>query len=150
MKKTTLLFIMLLVGQLLAFGQYTIIPDDSLKKDLNSIHVSNIVPNLYSQESKNSERNGLKNDSDDTHLYSKVFDQDSFTMYPNPVRNTLYVTTDTKNSSIEIYNVTGKLLFNKSLEIGKTPISVNDLKAGVYLVKFSSGSNSLTKKLIVI
>ena len=149
MKKTTLLITMLLVGQSFVFAQNTKATDNGFKTDLTSINISNSIANTVPEASKNSESNVVKDDLDGIQLSSKVFDQDVFSMYPNPVRNTLYVTTNTQNSTIEIYNVTGKLLFKKSLGLGKTPISVSDLKVGVYLVKFSSEANTITKKLIV-
>jgi len=149
MKKTTLLFTILLVGQLFVFAQYEKVPDTSNKTNLTSIQINDAVSDSFSKGSKNSESNSVSDKLDSSIVSSKIFDQDLFSMYPNPVRNTLYVTTNTQNASIEIYNVTGKLLFKKSLGFGKTPISVNDLKAGVYLVKFSSEANTITKKLIV-
>lgn len=117
--------------------------------NLTCIYVDDASAGYLSGWSKDAVSNFVNDELECTTLSARGFNQNSYTMYPNPVRNTLYVTTNMQDSSMEVYNVTGKLLFKKSLSFGKTPVSVSNLKPGVYLVKFSSGANSLTKKLIV-
>lgn len=73
----------------------------------------------------------------------------SFNMYPNPASNTLYVTTKTNNSVINIYNITGKIVLTKTLSQGDNLVNVSRLASGVYLARFSSDNQVDTKKLII-
>jgi len=73
----------------------------------------------------------------------------SFSMYPNPTSNTLYVDAKTNNSVINIYNITGKIILTKTLSQGDNMVDVSRLVSGVYLARFSSDNQVDTKKLII-
>jgi len=73
----------------------------------------------------------------------------SFSMYPNPTSNTLYVDVKTNNSVINIYNITGKIVLTKTLSQGDNMVDVSRLASGVYLARFSSDNQVDTKKLII-
>ncbi|PWK18967.1 T9SS type A sorting domain-containing protein [Xanthomarina spongicola] len=73
----------------------------------------------------------------------------SFSMYPNPTRNTLYVDAKTNNSIINIYNITGKIVLTKTLIQGNNLVDVSRLASGIYLARFSSDNQLDTKKLII-
>lgn len=74
----------------------------------------------------------------------------AFTMYPNPVKSTLYVMSSKQTASVEIYSVTGKLILKKNLSFGQNAINVSALKSGMYLTKFTSNDKAtLTKKLVI-
>lgn len=77
-------------------------------------------------------------------------DPKDFTMYPNPAKSTLYVTSTKQSAMVEIYSITGKLLMKKELVFGQNIINVSTLNPGIYLAKFSYDENAqLTKKLII-
>lgn len=72
--------------------------------------------------------------------------ESSFSVYPNPVQNTLYIT---QNESYEleqvnIINVQGQNVLSSS----NSSIDVSNLAKGVYFVKISTSLGSTTKKLI--
>jgi len=74
----------------------------------------------------------------------------NFSIYPNPVNNgsIKLITQNTSNLDVEIFNLFGKRVLQ--LEgLTDRQISIEDLQAGVYLVKITENNQSLTKKLIV-
>ena len=75
--------------------------------------------------------------------------QNVFNMYPNPVMNTVFVNANTQNAQISIFDITGKVVLTKSLNLGENTINVSQLASGVYLARFVAEGNVQTKKLIV-
>ncbi len=65
--------------------------------------------------------------------------QSKFTVFPNPVKDILYLKAENQIEKVEIYDVSGRLL-----KLFRTPgnqINVNYLKSGLYLLKvFTKGS----------
>lgn len=77
-------------------------------------------------------------------------DNSSVNAYPNPVRNNLYLNGLDKNSTINLYDVSGKLvLTTKNLNSGNVAVSMDDLNTGIYFVKVVSELNNI-KTLKVI
>jgi hypothetical protein len=72
-----------------------------------------------------------------------------FSMYPNPAKNTLYITTKTNNAVVSIYNITGKVILTKNLSHGENLVNVSRLASGIYLARFESENKVDTKKLII-
>lgn len=74
--------------------------------------------------------------------------QYAINIYPNPIDgNTLYIDTN-KAISVEIYNVLGKKIITTNVDALKNKVDVGFLYSGVYLIKLSSDSGSVTKKII--
>ncbi|WP_417855759.1 T9SS type A sorting domain-containing protein [Xanthomarina gelatinilytica] len=72
-----------------------------------------------------------------------------FNMYPNPVINTLYVSSKSSHAVVQIYNITGKVILTKTLTQGENVVNVSALSSGVYLARFISDNKVDTKKLII-
>ncbi len=74
--------------------------------------------------------------------------QNAINLYPNPIDGSLlYI--ETKNAlSVEIYNVLGKKIITANVDAIKNKIDVGFLNSGVYLIRLSSSSGSVTKKII--
>ena len=79
-------------------------------------------------------------------------------LYPNPASdhvNIVFTPAHTAKSSIEMYDVTGKLvasIYNGEIEQGKPyqrKIDTRSLSAGVYLIRFRNGEFIETKKLVI-
>jgi hypothetical protein len=75
-------------------------------------------------------------------------------IYPNPVRNgTLVAYTSHAVSSLEIINITGKVIHKVSMDadLRKVLVPVDDLEPGVYLIKAKSlnSNHSLTEKFLI-
>jgi hypothetical protein len=69
-------------------------------------------------------------------------------IYPNPVRSELFI--DIKNltnTQLEVMDITGKLLFNQTLNFINT-IDTSNFSNGMYLFKIISYEGSLTTKVI--
>lgn len=72
-------------------------------------------------------------------------------LYPSPANNELFINDlDGKVNRIEIYNVLGKKVLEKSLSASSQALNTSNLANGMYLVKLSdANNNSATKKIIV-
>lgn len=75
-------------------------------------------------------------------------EENSFTLFPNPVTNTLTISTTTAFDSFEIYTVTGKKVINKKVENSSESIDVHNLASGVYILKVISENSILQRKFI--
>ena len=70
-------------------------------------------------------------------------------MYPNPVSNgTLYITTDANaEKNIAIYDLLGKQVLTTTTT--NSQVNVNNLSAGVYMVKITEEGKTATRKLVI-
>lgn len=66
-----------------------------------------------------------------------------FVIYPNPVKNELYIQTNSKIKHVEIYNLNGQL-FYKSNE-GDQTINTADLSQGTYILKINNDYTKFVK-----
>ena len=72
--------------------------------------------------------------------------ENSILVYPNPVKNNLFVNGLANNSKISIYDLSGKLLFNK--QITNNQIDISSFQSGVYTVKIETSKGIVTKKFV--
>jgi len=75
----------------------------------------------------------------------------SFTIYPNPVRETLTLvrsTTDNK-ARIEVYNGNGILVQLLPATDTMTKVNVSSLPAGIYVIKLIENQNVAIQKFVV-
>ena len=84
--------------------------------------------------------------------------QKDFSIYPNPVKDLLYIECHSKLSegsqdytsvSYEIYDVMGNLLKQIELEHLTSKISLIDYSEGIYFIKIKTNRGSISKKIIV-
>lgn len=78
-----------------------------------------------------------------------AFDNGSLEYYPNPTAST--VDFSMKNAmidNIEISDILGKMLLQKTVQNHQTTIDLSGFKSGVYFAKLSSGAQEKTVKLI--
>jgi len=66
-------------------------------------------------------------------------------IYPNPVRDELFIQSETTIDKIEIYDITGKQMFTRNLINGKS-INVSELPAGIYILKTDNFSEKFVKE----
>jgi dienelactone hydrolase len=71
-------------------------------------------------------------------------------IFPNPAKNELRISTDTEISSYELYDLTGKLIFNNmNVNSKSTTIYRNELNSGLYLTKITDiNGNGIIRKII--
>lgn len=87
-------------------------------------------------------------------LGTSNFENDDFTVYPNPATSKIQITLNTLNGSmnkITIYDIIGKTVKAQSGEhLKQANISVSDLTPGVYIIEINTtDNNKITKKLII-
>lgn len=63
-------------------------------------------------------------------------------IYPNPVKDALYLISDHKNTEIKIFSTTGRLIKSDKVEKGKA-INTSDLPKGVYFLKIQNESEGV-------
>jgi hypothetical protein len=80
-------------------------------------------------------------------LSTPSFDQNSFALYPNPVKETLRINNDSNQKvSATIYDINGKKLNGQSLETNATTIDVKAFSPGLYFVVFESEDGERVSK----
>jgi len=91
-------------------------------------------------------------------LSIKNFQENNFSIYPNPVRdvfNISFLSIEKKMIGIEIYDLSGKLIIKKNalVQTGNNTIPINDLSGkphGLYLVVVNSGSETTKEKILLM
>lgn len=69
-------------------------------------------------------------------------------LYPNPVKNTLYVTSDSfATKQVELFDIVGKLVLNT--KVTNNAINVSSLNKGVYIAKITEEGKTTTRKIVV-
>ena len=69
----------------------------------------------------------------------------SIKLYPNPVKNTLYIAGNSESYDIQVYSLLGQLVIAAS---NVNEIDVSLFNEGIYLIKISTGSSTITKRFI--
>ena len=76
---------------------------------------------------------------------------DDLKIYPNPTAKLITVdigSNELTNSSIEIFDLLGKIIYSKPIETTKTVIDLYPFTSGIYLLKFSNNNGFNTQKII--
>lgn len=76
---------------------------------------------------------------------------DMVKIYPNPSNGILYVeNTSGEDVSMSIYSITGQVVLEKRIESGTKTISLEQIEAGIYFVRYITDSEKVnTGKLII-
>lgn len=82
-------------------------------------------------------------------------DRNSIRIFPNPVSSGNLVFVDfgnvNVNVDITIYSVTGKQVLNQKVSnLNKVPVNISGINNGVYMIKISSKTSSITRKFVVL
>ena len=74
----------------------------------------------------------------------------SISVYPNPSNDLINIKLDDNQlSKIELYDITGKLLFKKNLKANNYVLNIANYPSGIYLLKiFNQNSMFINKKVI--
>jgi len=70
-------------------------------------------------------------------------------IYPNPAKNNLFVDIDKDKATLKIFTIDGKAIKEVLIFKGNNKIDINDIKAGIYLIKIISTDNSSTQQIII-
>lgn len=85
-------------------------------------------------------------------LSNSTFNENSFTIYPNPNNGNFTISLKenaTQEVNMILYDVLGKELQQQKLNNSETVIKTNSLSKGIYFAKIVSEKESFTKKIIV-
>ena len=75
--------------------------------------------------------------------------KDSFTFYPNPVKDVLHIASDIAVERLAIYSITGQKVMQTELTgSNTTDINVSGLASGMYIVQVEANGTSETFKLL--
>lgn len=77
---------------------------------------------------------------------------DKIVLYPNPVKNVLYIKNlDDSIHQISVYSLSGRKLIEKDItnSVSEISLSLSTLSKGMYLVKLNSKNNSISKIIVV-
>lgn len=72
----------------------------------------------------------------------------SWDAYPNPTSGDIHINSSTSLTSVSVYELSGKLLLNKSISGNEHNIQLNDLNSGVYLLEVTSENGKSQKQII--
>lgn len=81
-------------------------------------------------------------------LSNENFEVSKVVVYPNPTTDYIVIAGIEAEAKAEIYSITGQKIKEVSFT-NETTISLNDVNAGIYLVKISNENSSITRKIIV-
>ena len=92
-----------------------------------------------------------------TYLYTGIpvsvksdFNLASLAVYPNPANNSVNISLDPNLfESVQIIDLTGKMVLNTNIENSNTKLNVNHLQNGIYLVKATGKLGIKIQKLII-
>lgn len=74
----------------------------------------------------------------------------SFTIYPNPTKNVVYISSVPENSVISILDLTGRTVENQRITKEEREVKLNlNLASGVYLIQIESNGAKTLQKLIL-
>ncbi|HIB48388.1 MAG TPA: T9SS type A sorting domain-containing protein [Flavobacteriaceae bacterium] len=76
------------------------------------------------------------------------FDKNSVNLYPNPVTNTLNISSEVSIDSIVLHSVLGQMLLEKEIGTTSATLDVSNLSNGIYLLTVRSGNQIQTLKFI--
>jgi hypothetical protein len=72
----------------------------------------------------------------------------NFKFYPNPASTSKLEFSINQSTSIQVYDILGKLVINKTVSPSKNWLNISNLNKGIYLVKMSANKQTTVKKLI--
>ncbi len=75
--------------------------------------------------------------------------EQGFNLFPNPVRNTLYVENSEIINNLKIFDLTGRLVLSQVVNDNNVSINVSTLKTGVYIMQVMTVEGVVSKKFNV-
>lgn len=98
----------------------------------------------------------LNNDTAPPHHHHPKENKNTFSIYPNPARDIMYIEDahNLEGKTITIYNLTGKVVTSKSLSDhhhkSKTDFNTSTLQAGLYMIEIKDKTGIKTSKKLII
>lgn len=73
----------------------------------------------------------------------------AWNVYPNPTQGTVTVSSDSQIDLLSIVDLTGKVVFEKTVAGTTTDLQLGNLTSGVYLVEITSGNQKSQQRIIL-
>lgn len=113
-------------------------------------HYNKVLSNIiYSYDDSEWEISGRT-----TYYYSDVMglndlsNSDFVTLYPNPVKNTLNIKLkDQIEAQARLYDINGRLILEQKLQTLSTPLNLETLQSGMYVLKIATQNSFATKRI---
>jgi hypothetical protein len=91
---------------------------------------------------------GLMGDIDCTSATNQVKDDLVSSIYPNPTKGTIYVPEYDSRTSIQLYDLSGKLVFYQN-EINFNQLDLSPFESGIYFLKMSNEKGSGITRVVI-
>jgi len=84
-------------------------------------------------------------------VIDKITNNQNYKLYPNPNDGIFAISSNNVLSSIEIYNLTGKLLYSNNNLKRQTSVDIDlsDLQKGIYFARIQDSKQVVTEKIII-
>ena len=79
----------------------------------------------------------------------KVLTESVFNLFPNPVRNMLFIENSAQINEVRIFDLTGRLLMSQVVNSNNAAVSVSEFKTGVYIMQVMTVNGVASKKFMV-
>jgi len=115
----------------------------------DSIDQPSLEINIGSQQS-GIEPIDILQESYNEFLSLENFNNENIRLIPNPLEKGQLLNINSvnqNNKNIQIFDISGKLVLNKNINVSKLDVSV--LESGTYIIKVEAENKILTKKLII-
>jgi len=114
----------------------------------------NATESNYNNNNENFGNESFKYEKSTTSIAS-LFEQKSFTIYPNPSTGFINLALDNslkndKNATIEIFNAIGSKVQHVLVSDAQKPIDLTSFAKGVYYVKITSDNKKYTQKISIL
>lgn len=70
-------------------------------------------------------------------------------IYPNPAKNYININNSSISNSINIHDLSGKIVQTENIQFGLQQIKLSDLSSGIYYIKYQLAEEVYTEKLII-
>lgn len=71
-----------------------------------------------------------------------------FTMYPNPAKEQLHISFNEPIRQVDIFNAEGGLIFSEAPNTEEASLQINQLPAGIYMVRITTGEGVFVRKFV--
>lgn len=78
------------------------------------------------------------------------YDMNEITIFPNPASSYFNVSSETIIDELSIYDLSGKLIFNKKIGNSSTSIDLSSFNTGLYIIRIHSDNDHQIKKLQIV
>jgi hypothetical protein len=69
-------------------------------------------------------------------------------IFPNPFRETLYISSESVITSVEIYDINGRLVLSQPCGSESCQVHAGRLAAGTYIIRVTTGDRYYTDKIV--